>query len=192
VPENAAEQWQTILSEVRARYSGTVAWALPYPKNATPLPEWLSQVDVIYVLFNGALTGSTEATQGELEGVLGQLLDTDILPIADQFGKSIILGLEYPSANGAASGCVQLTEHCLPFDLLNQPIPEMPEIQLDLQEQLDIYNAAMNAITARPWISGLVSRGYYPPAALQDTSPSIHGKPAADVLWYWFPKILGN
>lgn len=192
VPENAAEEWQTILSEVRTRYSGPVAWALPYPNNTAPLPEWLSEVDVFYVLFDAALTGSSEPTQGELEGVLGQLLDTDVLPIADQFGKSIILGLDYPSANGAASGCVQLTDRCLPFDLLNQPIPDLPEIQLDLQEQLDIYNAVMNSIAARSWITGVVSRGYYPTAALQDTSPSVHGKPAADVLWYWFPKILGN
>lgn len=192
VPENAGEMWQGILTDVRARYSGPIGWTLPYPNNATPLPEWLGEVDVIYVLFNAALTGSSEPTQGELEGILGQLLDSDILPIADQYGKSILLGLEYPSAKGAASGCVQLTDRCLPFDLLNQPIPELPEIQLDLQEQLDIYNAVMNTIAARPWINGVVSRGYYPPAALQDTSPSIHGKPAADVLWYWYPRILGK
>ncbi len=192
VPENVNEQWQSILSEVRSRYSGTVAWALPYPKDATPLPEWLSQVDVVYVMFNAALTESTEPTQGELEESFARLLDTDILPISDQFGKPVILALEYPSANGAASGCIQLTDHCLPFDLLNQPVPDLPEVQLDLQEQIDIYNAAMNALTSRPWITGFVSRGYYPPAALQDTSASIHGKPAGDVLWYWFPKILGN
>ena len=192
VPENAAELWQAILSEARSRYSGTIAWALPYPNNATPLPEWLNQVDVIYVMFNAALTGSPEPTQGELEESFARLLDTDILPIADQTGKPIILALEYPSANGSASSCIQLTDRCLPFDLLNQPVPELPEVQLDLQEQVDIYSAAMNAIIARLWITGVVSRGYYPPAALQDTSASIHGKPASDVLWYWFPKILGH
>jgi hypothetical protein len=31
-------------------------------------------------------------------------------------------------------------------------------------------------------------RGYY---ALQDKSASVHGKPAADILWYWFPRLLG-
>jgi hypothetical protein len=165
---------------------------LPHLKDAPPLPEWLSQVDDIYVLFNAPLTETTESTQGELEESFARLLDSDILPIADQFGKPVILAVDYPSANGAASGCIQLTDQCLPFDLLNQPVPDLPEITLDLQEQVDIYNAAMNAITSRPWITGFVSRGYYPPAALQDTSPSIHGKPAGDVLWYWFPKILGN
>jgi hypothetical protein len=37
----------------------------------------------------------------------------------------------------------------------------------------------------------VVSRGYYPPAALRDKSASVHGKPAADILWYWFPRMLG-
>jgi hypothetical protein len=49
-----------------------------------------------------------------------------------------------------------------------------------------------NAINARSWVSGFVSRGYYVPAALQDKSASIHGKPASDLLWYWFPRLLGN
>jgi hypothetical protein len=42
------------------------------------------------------------------------------------------------------------------------------------------------AINERPWITGFVSRGYFPAAILQDTSSSIHGKPAQDVLWFWF------
>jgi len=63
---------------------------------------------------------------------------------------------------------------------------------LDLQQQFDIYDAMFNAANARPWVSGLVSRGYYVPVALQDKSASIHEKPAADLLWYWFPRLLGN
>jgi len=38
----------------------------------------------------------------------------------------------------------------------------------------------------------LVSRGYFAPVALQDKSASIHGKPTSDLLWYWFPRLLGN
>jgi hypothetical protein len=57
---------------------------------------------------------------------------------------------------------------------------------------VDIYDALFNAVNARAWVSGLVSRGYFQPVALQDKSASIHGKPAADLLWYWFPRLLGN
>ncbi|MFN3307733.1 MAG: hypothetical protein ACK44E_00870 [Anaerolineales bacterium] len=48
----------------------------------------------------------------------------------------------------------------------------------------------LSAINTRGWISGFVSRGFYPPAALLDASPSIHGKPAAALLSYWYEKIL--
>ncbi len=47
------------------------------------------------------------------------------------------------------------------------------------------------AVNDRDWIGGVVSRGYYPPAILEDKSLSIHGKPARGVLWYWFPRLLG-
>ena len=50
----------------------------------------------------------------------------------------------------------------------------------------------LNAINLRPWVSGFVSRGYFTPVALQDKSASIHGKPTSDILWYWFPRLLGN
>jgi hypothetical protein len=63
---------------------------------------------------------------------------------------------------------------------------------LDLKAQADIYNAVLVAINQRNWVNGIVSRGYYPPTSLQDKSSSIHGKPAADVLWSWFPKFLAN
>jgi hypothetical protein len=43
----------------------------------------------------------------------------------------------------------------------------------------------------RDWVSGIISTGYYPPAALTDKSASVHGKPAEEVLAYWFPRLLG-
>ena len=62
---------------------------------------------------------------------------------------------------------------------------------MDLQAQADIYQALCGAVNERDWLGGFVSRGYYPPAALQDGSASVHGKPAEDVLWYWFGRFTG-
>jgi hypothetical protein len=64
-------------------------------------------------------------------------------------------------------------------------------VSLNLQLQADLYEAVLTAVNGRPWISGVVSRGYYPPAALRDKSASVHGKPAADILWYWYPRLTG-
>jgi hypothetical protein len=54
-----------------------------------------------------------------------------------------------------------------------------------------MYEAVLNALNSRPYVGGVISRGFYPPTLLQDKSASVHGKPAADLLWYWFPRLTG-
>jgi hypothetical protein len=60
----------------------------------------------------------------------------------------------------------------------------------DLQNQVDTYNTLLRAIIKREWIDGFVSRGYYPPVEIQDQGPSIHGKPAGELLGLWFSQIV--
>ena len=192
VPENADETWQEILTEVRERYSGKIGWAVPYPYPPTPLPEWISSLDVLYVLFSASLSSEGEPSQGEMQEAFAELLDNDILPVSEQNGLPVVIAVNYASVVGAAGGCVPYEEHCLPFDFLNQPSPLIDLVARDNGEQRDIYNAALNAILEREWVGGFVSRGYYFPAAIQDASPSVNGKPAEDVLWYWYPKLTGR
>ncbi|MCI0519501.1 MAG: hypothetical protein L0Z70_04520, partial [Chloroflexi bacterium] len=63
---------------------------------------------------------------------------------------------------------------------------DIPTAALDLGEQADIYNAVLSAINQHPGITGVFSRGEYPPAALQEETASTHGKPAAELLRAWF------
>jgi hypothetical protein len=81
---------------------------------------------------------------------------------------------------------------CLDASLLARPNADVPTLSVDLEEQAQAYSALLVAINERDWISGFISRGYYPPAGLQDKSTSVHGKPAGEVLGYWFPRILGT
>jgi hypothetical protein len=110
-----------------------------------------------------------------------------------QVNKPFIVGLSYPSSSYSATGCIpDGSGGCLYWTALNRPNADLGVVTLDLQQQVDIYDAVFNAVYARAWVSGLVSRGYFAPVALQDKSASIHGKPASDLLWYWFPRLLGN
>jgi hypothetical protein len=59
----------------------------------------------------------------------------------------------------------------------------------DLQAQADQYNALLNVVNQRSWIEGFVTRGYYQPTVLQDESGSVHGKPASQVLAYWYDNL---
>jgi hypothetical protein len=119
-------------------------------------------------------------------------LDNEIAPLVSLIGKPLILSVSYPSAAGAATGCIPNgAGGCFNVDTLSRPNPENPAVILNLQSQADLYEAMLNALNTRSWISGFVSRGYHLPAALQDPSASIYSKPAADILWYWYPRLLG-
>jgi hypothetical protein len=62
----------------------------------------------------------------------------------------------------------------------------------DLQMQVNLYHTALSAAGERDWISGFISQGYFPPAALKDASTSVHGKSASDLLQTWFKTLSGN
>lgn len=60
-----------------------------------------------------------------------------------------------------------------------------------LQIQTQAYQSILLAFNESDLNNGFISRGYFPPVALQDQSSSVHGKPASDVLKFWFPRLLG-
>jgi hypothetical protein len=193
VPGDVEARWKAVITEVRSHFSGQVLWALPYTEAnlQTPL-SFLQDTDGIYLLWSAALTGQASTTQADLANEAGRLLDNEVSALPALIDKPIILAVAYASATGAANGCLTDGEGgCLGWEALSRPNPDTGTVSLDLQGQANLYEALLTAVNGRPWISGFVSRGYYPPAALQDKSASVHGKPAADILWYWFPRMLG-
>jgi hypothetical protein len=192
VPTDADARWKAIVAEVRQHFAGRVLWALPYtPGNLKTTLNFLQDTDGIYLLWNAPLASQPGASKADLANRAGQLLDNEVSPLPSILNKPIIIALAYPSASGAATGCLgDGRGGCLDWSALNQP-NNPGSVTLDLQGQEDLYEAMLNAINTRPWVGGIVSRGYYPPAMLQDKSASVHGKPAADLLWYWFPRLTG-
>jgi hypothetical protein len=180
LPSDSETRWQAIIADVRQRFTGQVLWAVSYPGGLQTLPAFARNLDGVYLLWAAPLSGGSV---GDLQASAGKLLDTDIQPFQAALGKPLILAAAYPSAKGAASAS-------LPVQTLFQP--GSSQVPVDLQAQADVYQALMIAVNARSWLGGFVSRGYYPPAALQDASASLHGKPAANVLWYWYGRFLGE
>ena len=192
VPVDADLRWQAILTEVRQHFTGKVWWALPFEEgsaaNAFP---FLADTDGLYLLWDAPLAQAETASKSELEAEAGRLLDADVAPMQPILDKPIMLALAYPSAQGVRAGCPGDGGACLGWQDFNQP--KNPSASgVDMTAQVDLYEAMLNAVNSRPYISGLISRGFYPPTLLQDRSASIHGKPAADLLWYWFPRLTGS
>jgi hypothetical protein len=192
VPSDADTRWKAILAEVRKHFNGKILWALPYTPGKVPTSlSFFPDTDGIYLLWSAPLASQAGASKADLLNQAGKMLDHDILPLVTLLNKPMLLALAYPSANGVETNCINDGKGgCLSWLDLNEP-NNPASASLDLQSQSDLYEAMLNAINTRPWIGGIISRGFYPPAALQDKSASVHGKPAADLLWYWFPRLLG-
>jgi hypothetical protein len=179
VPADAAVRWESIFTLVRQHFTGQILWAVEYPGGLQSAPEFLHILDGIYLLWYAPLNGTTP---DELSASAGELLDSDIKPFQASAGVELILAAAYASIDGAASAAQPLA---------TAMIPGNGQGKLNLQAQADVYQALLRAVNERDWISGFISRGFYPPVGLQDTSASVHSKPAADVLWYWYPRMLG-
>jgi hypothetical protein len=183
VPEDAETRWRELFGAVREIYDGRVAWALPYAAENPSVPAFIDEADLIYVLWSPALAEKASASNQQLQDEAGRLMDSDLLPLQEQLDMPLVIAVSYPTSNGGIKGCLPAPEGgCLPLDALARPNPDIPEIPLNMNGQIKAYLAVLRAVNERSWIDGLVSRGYYPPAALVDKSVSIHGKPVETLL----------
>lgn len=190
-PADAEARWRSLAAEVRARFKGQLLWAHPYRGTLAPAPAFIDQFDAVYLLWSAPLAANGQDLEA-MKNEAGRRLDEDVLPFLTRIGKPVIVAIDYPSARGASLGCVPAGGGCLDWAALQPIYPDDPAIPLDLQGQADLYQVMLQTVEGREWISGFVSRGYYPPVALMDKSSSVRGKPAADLLWYWYPRLLGR
>lgn len=177
------EFWNELVLTLRQKFPGQLVWAVPENRMAS-LPDWVTQMDALYILVSSPFE-DRELDEESIAGAFGNYLDTQLMPVYQQTGKPIWIGLDYPSAQDIQNGCVLTAEGCLTFERLIWN-GSLPSLAVDLERQVRFYQGAAMAINSRPWISGLVTRGYQPAVTLIDASPSIRGKPAADVVKAWY------
>jgi hypothetical protein len=193
VPIDAEARWRMLLNEVKAHYGGPLFWSISYTQATTSPPPFLDYVDGIYLEWSEPLVakGKTYQSQAELDKEAARIFDNGLIPLEARYKKPLILSVYYPSADGAATGCLPTADgNCLDLQLLERPNPDIATVQLDLQEQVDLYSSILSVVNQRNWINGFVSGGYYPPVILRDKSTSIHGKPTEELLAYWFTNLI--
>ncbi len=193
VPQDAETRWRELIKEVRDRYSGKIAWAIPYSVGMTNPPPFIDDVDQVYVLWSAPLGNEPNTSVEDMKVQANAILTQEIFPFQQQIRKPVIIAISYPSVEGGAAGCITVSGGvCIDYDQLSPPNPDIPEVALNLQEQANAYHAILSAINENSWIAGYFSMGYYPPAILQDKSISIHGKPAEKIMWYWSQNFLNR
>ncbi len=185
-PYNFPEKWNILVEKVREEFSGEIIFSIPSYIAEDIDYEFLTQVDAIMVENSSALTSSSSPSIDELKYRFAQVLDQSIHKIYARFQKPIIIGIKYPSMDGSASDCINYGNTCL--DLAESM--STGSIPIDLEEQADIYTAILGTIIDRNWITGVISQGYYPAVTVMDASNSTRGKPAMDVLSYYFNEVI--
>lgn len=192
LPLDAEIRWSNLVAEIRQHYNGQIYWALPYPGGLASAPGIINELDGIYLLWYAPLSNSDDPAVADLGSQAGQLLDNEVLSIQQTFNKPLIISIAYPSIKGTSKACISIGDNvCRDWFSLNQPSPISNSLELNMQAQENAYLAVLNAINSRSWVTGFISRGYFPPVMLQDPSASIHGKSTSELLKYWFPRLIG-
>ncbi len=191
-PPDAAARWTTLIEEVRERFPGILAFEIEYDGELGPLPPFLDAVDEIHLYFHAPLGDSKTMTVEEMQaGAAGHL--ERLLGIESLADHPLVLSVEYVSVDGTATGCVPHPDQtCRPGSDFDSGAVVDVDLPVDHEEQARAINALLLEAFSQEGITGFYVRRYHPVVALQDKSASVNGKPARDVLWYWYPRITGE
>lgn len=129
----------------------------------------------------------------DLQQSASVLLDEFLLSNPRVNNMPLVLSVEYLSAASSVTACAKAPDgSCRSNRAFDQGAVIDPDLEIDLLGQARAINAVILVASTRSEVDGFYVRSYNPTVALLDKSASIHGKPARDVLWYWYPRITGK
>ena len=153
------------------------------------MPNFLDSADAVYFHWQVPLTSETPGDVNQMMAGLVPMLDL-LDSQTERFNHPLWIGIEYASVRGGAAACPPAPDgSCRPIELFEAGQDVDPDLEVALGEQADAINAVLLATYARPNIQGFFLRGFNPSAVLWDKSSSTYGKPAEDVLRYWYPHL---
>ncbi len=184
-PADVEGRWRSLIREIRGIYFGRLAFELELGPTLDEPPDFLSLFDEVHLHWHAPLWNGTDREPASMRMEASRRLEQVLEhPLAGSL--PIILSVAYPSVAAGAAGCETTAEGECPAPTVSE------QGAVDLEEQSLAMNAVLLAAYDRREVVGWLARGYNPVVALQDKSTSVHGKPAAEVLWYWFPRLTGR
>jgi hypothetical protein len=190
MPSNMSERWSNLISEVRQHYSGPVIWSIPFNNSSSFIPSWIGQFDLILLELEAPVTINSAQTVQDYSDYLAGFIQSSIIPLQQQLNRQLLIGIRYPSTDGASNGCTTTQNGCFPFDQINFPGVDIEGVSMDLSEQADIYTAVIAQFSQQAWVQGIISLDYYPSVSLSDESTSVRGKPAEQILNLYFHTLI--
>ncbi len=179
-------EWRHVISEARTYFSRNITYAANWDSYNTGSIKFWDALDYVGVDAYFPLTNSYNPTLSQLisawsyctkSGYTGQNWTNQLYSTYTQTGKKIVFTeIGYVSQNGTNT----------------QPWNWNVSLTLDLQEQADCYQAALEAFTASTWFEGWFWWNWEtnPNAGKPGTSDEKHytpqNKPAQNVLKYYY------
>jgi hypothetical protein len=188
VPEDFDEQWLQLISDIRSIYSGKLVWATNAQVSMDPLPHFINMTDALYITIDSPIASTSYPSLEDLSYNFEAVINTQIYETYESTQKPIIIALAYPSIEGASTGCTLLDSDCSNDGVFLED--EVTDRIVNLDEQVSIYNATLPILSNQDWINGIAIRGYDPTIVKLDGTSSVTGKPAQDVIWYWFSGLI--
>jgi len=165
------DDWRRIIKEVRERFKGPISYDSVFW--GTPVSEykrikWWDALDYIATDFWFSLTNKNNPTVAELkQGWTNTGFLVSLENVAKQFNKPAILSeIGYDSLDGTNKDYVGTHTDT--------------GAHIDLQEQADCYQAALEMVWSRPWLKGIFWWQWNAISTQWLEDP--HGKPAEEVL----------
>lgn len=181
-PYDFHEKWSELIAQIRSRYTGQIGFALPYSANLDQYSDLVKNADFIYLEFSSPLAESTTSDISSMRYSFSEILNKQLDKLYAITQKPIIFGIEYFSIDGAAANCANLESSCKAIYENGQKT----DLLIDLNEQADIYSSILLEVISRPYFVGFISKGYNPAVTTGNASSSVHGKPAMQVLSFFF------
>jgi len=192
-PADADARWRTLIGEVRAVFPGRIGFELDFGDALQTPPPFLDAVDEVHLRWHAPLTPGGLADVQSMQATAAGLLDDAVLSQPSIVGKPIVLHIEYASVEGGVSNCPAAPDgSCRAASAFDRGTVVDPDLAVDLTAQAQAYNALLLDANGRAAISGFYASADYPIVSLLDKSASSYGKPAQDVLTFWYQKLTGR
>jgi hypothetical protein len=192
VPMDAEYRWMDLITEIRDIYHGKLAFQVELADELQTIPNFVVAFDEVYVYWHAPMAATPDASPAEMQSAASSLFDNTLLADPALSNVPIYLSVEYLSIQGSASACAKAPdETCRDNTEFNQGAIVDPDLEVDLLAQAQAFNALLLEATSRSEIQGFYVRDYNPSVVLHDKSGSIYGKPARDVIWYWYSRLTG-
>ena len=164
--------WRRVIKEVRERFTGPISYDSVFwgsPTAEYKRIKFWDALDYICTDFWHSLTNKNDPTIEELkQGWINTGWMSALEALSKQYNKPAILSeIGYDSLDGTAK---------------NYPVTHRKIQTIDLQEQADCYQAALETVTGKPWLKGIF---WWQWLAVSLPTPILedpHGKSAEDVL----------